>query len=99
MNLYTLLELIREKPYLYIGDKKLSTLYYNINGYILNTTHNEINENLIPKWDTFNDFIAKELNYAESTSGYCRMILERNNFDEEKALIEFYKLLDIFRKA
>ncbi|MFB9109362.1 hypothetical protein [Flavobacterium gyeonganense] len=51
--------------------------------------HNNINENLSPDWKEFHDFVVKELNYAESTSGYYRMILEKCNFDEEKALIEF----------
>lgn len=97
-NLYSLLDLIREKPYLYIGNDNFSTLYENINGYKLCCLNNNINENLIPDWNEFHDFVARELNYTESTSGYHRMILERYNFDEEKALIGFYKLLNLFRK-
>lgn len=64
-------------------------MYENINGYKLCCLHNNINENLSPDWKEFHDFVVKELNYAESTSGYYRMILEKCNFDEEKALIEF----------
>lgn len=98
-NLYSLLDLIREKPYLYTGNRHLSTLYYTINGYRLYCLHNNIHENLIPEWNTFHDFVAKELGYYESTSGYRNMILEKCNFEEEKALVEFYKLLDLFRKS
>lgn len=98
-NLYSLLDSIREKSYLYTGNRHLSALYYIINGYQLYCLHNGINENLIPEWNTFHDFVAKEFGYYESTSGYRNMILEKCNFDEEKALVEFYKLFDLFRKS
>jgi len=97
-NLYTLLDSIREKPYLYLGNRHLSTLHYTINGYKLYCLHNEIDENLTPKWNDFHDFVAVQLNYAESTTGYKNMILEKNEFDEEKGLIKFYELFDLFRK-
>lgn len=96
-NLYSLLDLIREKPYLYIGNKIFSTLYENINGYKLYCLNNNINENLTPDWNEFHDFVAIQLNYSESTSGYKNMILEKSNFEEEKALKEFYRLFDLFR--
>ncbi|MDR7212433.1 hypothetical protein [Flavobacterium piscis] len=81
---------------MYIGDGHLSTLYYTVNGYRLYCLHNKIDENLIPEWNIFHDFVAKELGYNESTSGYRNMILEKCIFDEEKALFEFYKLFDLF---
>ncbi|MDR6759903.1 hypothetical protein J2Y38_000082 [Flavobacterium sp. 2755] len=98
-NLYSLLDLIWEKPHLYIGDKHLSTLYYTINGYQLYVLNNKVNENLIPEWSSFHDFVSIQLNYSESTSGYRTMILKTCNFDEEKAFIEFYRLFDLFRKT
>lgn len=98
-NLYLLLDLIKEKPYLYIGDQNFSSLCNNINGYKLYCSHNNITENLIPKWDEFHDFVAVQLNYEESTSGYKNMILEKSNFDEKKAMNKFYELFDLFRKG
>lgn len=97
-NLYSFLDLIREKPQFYIGDQKLSTLYNNINGYRMYCLHNNIEENLNPNWNEFHDFVAKKLNYSESTSGYKNMILENNAHDEYKSLQNFYELIDNFRK-
>jgi hypothetical protein len=97
-NLYAFIELIREKPYLYIGDSNFSTLCNNINGYQLYCFINNVNENLNPDWGKFQDFVALKLNYSESTSGFKNMILERNDFDEHKSLISFYDLFDLFRK-
>ncbi|WP_313805651.1 hypothetical protein [Flavobacterium sp.] len=96
-NIYKLLDLIQEKPQLYIGDKKLSTLCNNINGYNLYCLNNDIKENTLPKWEEFNDFVASELNYNESTSGYKNMILEKNNFNELISFNKFYELLKKFR--
>ncbi|MEZ0128929.1 hypothetical protein AB9T88_03725 [Flavobacterium sp. LBUM151] len=98
-NLYSLLDLIRDKPELYIGNKSLTTLYNNINGYNLCCFVNNIKEDLIPDWAEFHDFVAFQLNYSESTSGYRNMILEKNNFDEEKSLKAFYYLLDLFKDS
>jgi len=97
-NLYSLLDLIRERPQLYIGDQNFSTLYNNINGYQLYCLNNDIEENLSPKWNEFHDFVAIQLNYTESTSGYKNMILEQNDFNELKSFNMFYELLGKFRK-
>lgn len=96
-NLYSLLALIRDKPELYIGNKTLTTLYNNINGYNLCCFVNDIKEDLIPDWAEFHDFVAFQLNYYESTSGYKNMILEKNNFNEQESLKAFYNLLDLFK--
>ena len=97
-NLYSLLDLLKERQELYIGDDNFTTLCNNINGYRLYCHHNSIVENLVPSWENFQDFVAEQLNYYESTSGYMNMILERNDFNEQKSLMNFYLLLDAFRK-
>lgn len=98
-NLYILLDLIRDNPELYIGNKSLTTLYNNINGYNLCCFINNAQENLIPDWTEFHDFVALQLNYYESTSGYKNMILEKNGFNEEESLKAFYYLLDLFKNS
>ncbi|MFH6944459.1 hypothetical protein [Flavobacterium sp. FlaQc-50] len=97
-NLYHFLDLIRERPELYIGNKTLTTLCDNINGYNLCYTLNSADENLTPHWQEFHDFVALQLNYSESTSGYKNMILESNDFDETESLKVFYQLLDLFKE-
>ncbi len=44
----------------------------------------------------FNTWVAKELGFAESTSGWCNMILARAG-SEDKAFDMFFQLLDRFR--
>ncbi len=44
----------------------------------------------------FNTWVAKELGFAEPTSGWCNMILARAK-SEEKAFDMFFELLDKFR--
>jgi hypothetical protein len=44
----------------------------------------------------FNTWVAKELGFAESTSGWCNMILARAE-SEDKAFDMFFELLDRFR--
>jgi hypothetical protein len=44
----------------------------------------------------FNTWVAQELGFAESTSGWCSMILARAG-SEDKAFDMFYELLDRFR--
>jgi len=45
---------------------------------------------------TFNTWVAKELGFAEPTSGWCNMILARAE-SEERAFDLFFELLDRFR--
>ena len=69
-NLFELLILIQKRPELYIGEKTLTCLSNNINGYnlscLINNTEKK-NENI---WKEFHDFVAEKLGYFESTSGY-----------------------------
>lgn len=44
----------------------------------------------------FNTWVAKELGFAEPTSGWCKMILARAG-SEDKAFDMFFELLDRFR--
>ncbi len=86
-NLYGFLDFIRDKPYLYIGGTKITTLRDNINGYELSCMVHGINEVLVPDWNSFHDFVAEKLNYSESTSGWKNMIPETNHGNEEMALL------------
>lgn len=45
---------------------------------------------------TFNSWVAEELGFPESTSGWCNMILARAETDD-KAFDMFFQLLDKFR--
>jgi hypothetical protein len=98
-NLYEFIDYIREKPELYIGEKSLTALYFNINGFNLSCWVHDAEENLKPNWKGFHDFVALKLEYTESTSGYRNMILEKNRFDEIKSLNMFFELIDSYKQT
>lgn len=98
-DLYDFLDLIRFKSSLYIGDRKITTLQNNINGYNLGCIVHKIKEDLKPDWKNFHDFVADKLNYYESTTGWKNMILEKSNGNEEAAFLRFYELFDLFRQV
>jgi hypothetical protein len=98
-NLYEFLDFIRDNPELYIGEKSLTALYNNINGFNLSCWVHNIVENVKPSWQGFHDYVASQLEYSESTSGYKNMILEENAFDEIKSLNMFFELIDSYKKT
>lgn len=96
-NLFELLILIQKRPELYIGEKTLTCLSNNINGYNLSSFINNTEKENKNIWEEFNDFVAEKVGYFESTSGYKNMILEKNEFDETKSLNMFFELLEQFK--
>jgi hypothetical protein len=97
-DLYDFLDFIRDKPEFYIGEKSLTALYFNLNGFNLSCWVHNFEENNKPEWKGFDDFVALKLEYKESTSGYRNMILETNKFDEIKSLNMFFELVDSYKE-
>ena len=92
-----LLEEIRQRPPMYLGDRSLSALQHFLNGY----THAlRIHRIAQPGWmlpQDFHDWVAYRLHFKESTSGYRNMLLKRNP-SEADALEKFFELLDEYDK-
>lgn len=89
-----LLETIRKRPGLYLGECSLSALYHAIAGYELALfVHGIKNDVSVRLPDDFNDWVAYRLHYKESTSGWKRMILGAGG-DEVTAFTRFFELLD-----
>jgi hypothetical protein len=97
-NLYDYIDLTKERTALYTGEKSLSAMNSHILGYQMACFYKEIEENLIPEFGKFNDFVATYYNYEESTAGWKNIMLWENQNDELLALEKFYILLDQFRK-
>ncbi|MGA2650375.1 MAG: hypothetical protein ABSF28_07620 [Terracidiphilus sp.] len=90
-----LLELIREKPTLYLGETSLTGLWHFLRGYRMAEGDHGIDD-VIQLPTDFLDWVAYRLHYYESTSGWRRMILGRVP-NERAALMRFYELLDDHR--
>lgn len=89
-----LLEKIRKRPGMYLGECSLTALCHAMGGYALALGMHGIktDANLrLP--DDFNDWVAYRLHYKESTSGWKRMILGACG-DEVAAFARFFELLD-----
>ena len=97
MNIYDLLDEIRRRPGMYIGDHSPTRLRSFIFGYCFALSENESKEDLSESnFYGFHDWVAIKYGYNESTSGWCHMIEEQRKCPEE-ALWLFYQLLDEYR--
>ena len=90
-----LIDVIREKPPLYIGERSLSALYFFLQGYVTGLRFYDI-EAPYPLPADFHDWVAYRLHFFESTSGYRNMILKRVP-NESAALDRFFELIDEHR--
>jgi hypothetical protein len=90
-----LLDVIREKPALYLGEHSLTGLWHFLHGFhSAERIHDLEAASQMPT--DFHDWVAYRLHYFESTSGWRRMILDQIP-DERAALERFYELLDEHR--
>lgn len=90
-----LLDKIRPRPGMYIGYHSPTHLHSFLCGFSL-ATNFESSSTEEPCFDDFHDWVAKRLNYPESTSGWAYMIEDQRE-DKEEALWLFFELLDEFR--
>lgn len=97
-NIYDLIDLIEERPEVYLGDAKISSFNTFINGYQFSTIAHNINqEQVFPPFWYFNEWAMHKYDWRESTAGWKNIILEENQNDEELALVKCFELLKEFR--
>jgi hypothetical protein len=89
-----LLEVIRERPAMYLGHRSLSALSSYLHGYRMALSVYDIQCSTLPQ--DFHDWVAYRLHFYESTSGNRNMILKRVP-EESAALDRFFELLDEHR--
>ncbi|MBL0242324.1 MAG: hypothetical protein IPQ00_17300 [Chloracidobacterium sp.] len=97
-DFYEMLDAIGKRPAMYIDPSQSITALYNyLGGYRSSAGWKKIMRNTEPSYAEFNNWVAMKLNFYESTKGWRRMLLERENDDEEKAFERFFGLLREFR--
>ena len=97
-SIFDVLDWIRARPAIFLdGDRSLKRLRSFLIGYEcgLGRCHLALRQHEV--FQGFNDWVAKKLDFTESTSGWCNMILERTGSDEQ-AYHRFFQLLDQFRQ-
>ena len=99
--LYKEIEIIRRCPGACIGRASITALYHNLGGFQMALRYFLEPDNpqrLFPlEFWFFNEFVARYYNWVESTAGWCGIILEENQYDEEKSFWVFYELFDAFK--
>ena len=96
-SLYLLLQKIREKPAIYLGENSLEKLHHFMNGYIicevdlgLNNKQDDI------FWREFQEYIQKSFNI--NSSQHWTRIISFFSSNEQEAFYKFFELLDEFLK-
>jgi hypothetical protein len=92
-DLYDVLDKMRERPALYLGNISITRLEAFINGFLYGQ-NGETQEK--PSFNGFNDFIDKYYNNFD-VAGWRNKILASHYGNQEEAITQFYKLLDEFR--
>lgn len=99
-NFNSVMNSIKEKPGIHLGNKNFTRLHGFIHGFLLAECIYKIAEDhskLFPlPFHFFHEYVRVKLGYHESTSGWYSIILEKNNYDEETSFDEFYRLYDEF---
>jgi hypothetical protein len=97
-TIYELLEVIRERPTMYLEVKELSSLASFINGVLMALLTYRIHlAEESPSFQDFVFFVAEKFNERRAIS-WRRIILEATNEEEEKAYHLFFELLDEYRQ-
>jgi hypothetical protein len=103
MHLFELCNHIKEKPALFLdGEKSIRRLSSFINGYQAGVGYqaggslDQLKLTGAEGMREFNSWVAKQLGFSESTSGWCNMILSKAGSDK-KAFNLFFELLDKYR--
>ena len=95
-ELFEVLDGIRRHPNMTgVEGKSLTALRVFLCGYECGVARSE-KRGIFGHLRPFNIWVAKELGFAEPTSGWCNMILARAK-SEERAFDMFFDLLDRFR--
>jgi len=97
-NIYDLIEKIKSRPAMYIGDNKISSFRSYIDGYSSALKIHGIKfESTFPPFWYFHEWVMQKYNWRESTTGWNNIILKENNYDDEKSLTIFFELFDEFK--
>jgi uncharacterized protein (DUF433 family) len=96
VDIYELIERIRPRPALYLGSRSISRLDSFLTGY--RCALDDLKVNGTPSFWYFHDWVAMKLGAYASTAGWCHLLLESMDGDEDKALDRFFSYLDEFKQ-
>jgi hypothetical protein len=95
-SVYHVIELIRRRPGMWIGEPSISRLDSFLGGYSAGFARHGFTLRHAAHFHGFHDWTARHLAFRESTSGWANMIRARSS-NEGEAFQKFFALLDEFR--
>ncbi len=99
-NIYELINLIRPRLGMYIGENTITAMRSFLFGYgFALEVHKIKRESEEPDFALFHDFVANKYNEESSTAGWCNLILKHNENDQKKSLEVFFNLVEEFRQT
>lgn len=96
-SFYDMLDVIRKKPGMYIGEPSINRLDAFLAGHAVALGRVKLTLRGEEGFHRFHDWVARRLGFGESTSGWCNMIRDKST-SEADAFQQFFILLDEFRK-
>lgn len=94
-DIYEIIELVKTRPPMYIGDSTLSTMDIFLAGAGFGLSLNEIKES--PDFMDFHIWVRDKFELPPLSVGYKTIILEQCNGDEEIGLKMFFDLIEEFK--
>ena len=98
-NFIEVMRQIAYKPEMYLGDRRISSIFHFVQGYLFAVliVHKKEGENkVVQNFSMFHEFTANKLNKKLNGFGWLGMMLEHCNGDEEKAFEFFYESFEEF---
>ena len=100
LDLFEVLDLIKYRPGLFIGNKRISTLWDFLQGYQFSLSMNKLNEKSFPDFKWFSTWIKGRIDTEyDLSAGWKHHILTTYNYDEEIAFDKFFDHLEEFKNA
>lgn len=90
-------EQIRQRPGMFLGSPSITAWHHFLAGWSLAHSVYRLEDDPLFVPLDFHDWVAYREHFYESTSGWCRMLLDRYS-SEELALQRFFELHDEFRQ-
>jgi hypothetical protein len=98
-HLYKEIEMIRQRPGMYIGKNSITVMYHYLCGFTaaLHRLGEGKAAKLLPlPYMFFNDYVSNHYYKKQSAMGWCGLILEENDKKKKKSLDVFFELFSNF---
>ncbi len=97
-NKYDLIDMMRLRTGMYLGEYKISLMSAFLYGYDMAIRLNNVAQTPeYPPFWYFHEWAKEKYKWGESTAGWKNIILQENGGDEEKALNVFFEMMTDFQ--